>query len=79
MEIAHFLTQPVASCFQGSVDVPSWKMCNFRMGMGFCYIPMYHSSFSTQETVISKMYITAVFTDAIEIYALFEGYASIGS
>ena len=32
------MTLPAASCFQGPDDAHHWEMCNFRMGMGSCYI-----------------------------------------
>ncbi len=27
-----------AECFPGFDDAPSWEMCDFRTGMGFCYM-----------------------------------------
>ena len=33
-------TRPVASCFLGTDDPPSWEMCNISMGMSSCFYPM---------------------------------------
>ena len=38
-------TLPVTLCFWGPDDASHWEMCNFRMGMGSCYMPTQRNQF----------------------------------